>query len=318
MPTLITVLAAVLGAILTFPVSAQPAGDYPNRTVRIVVPYPPGGGTDVLSRLVGRYLGDLWKQSVVVDNRPGGNALIGLDMVAKSNPDGYTLGAVAAGPLNDDNLGQFAPIALYAAPSYLLIVNPGVKANSVRELIELARAQPGKLNYGSTGGGAASHLATELFKAMANVDIVHIPYKGIGQATTDLMGGQVQMMIAPSQAVIPHVQSGKLRALGVTGRERSPSLPDVPTIAESGLPGYEASGWFGLLAPAGTPSAVVDKISRDVNGVLQLSEVKETLAKLGAQPASTTPQSFTEFIRADNAKWAKLIRERGIVIERPK
>ena len=288
---------------------------FPNKGIRIVVAYPPGGGTDVLARLVGRYLNDALRQPIVVENRAGANGLIGVDYVAKSPADGYTLLAIAAGPLNDGNLGLFAPITLFAAPSYVLVVNPAVNAASVRELITLARSQPGKLAYGSTGGGAASHLAAELFKAMAGVDLLHVPYKGVGNAVSDLLGNQVQMMISPTQSVVAQVKSGKLRALAVSGSERSPSLPELPTISEAGVPGYSAEGWFGLLAPAGTPQEVVARLNRDVNGVLQLPEVKTRLIDLGASPASTTPEQFGEFIRRDNAKWAKLIKERGIVVE---
>jgi tripartite-type tricarboxylate transporter receptor subunit TctC len=292
------------------------AQSYPSKAVRVIVPYPPGGGTDVLARLVARYLGETVSQPVVVENRAGGNAQIGMDAVAKSPADGHTLLAIAAGPLNEDNLRLFAPITLFAAPSYLVVVHPSLKASSVKELVGLARAAPGKLAYGSTGGGAASHLATELFKAMTQTDILHVPYKGIGNAVSDLLGGQVQMMIAPSQAVIPHVRAGRLRALAVTGSKRSPAAPDLPTVSEAGIVGYEATGWFGLVAPAATPRAIVMQLNRTVNQILVLPDVKERLLELGAEPAQLTPETFLEFIRTDNAKWAKLIKERGIVIER--
>jgi tripartite-type tricarboxylate transporter receptor subunit TctC len=289
---------------------------YPSKPIRIIVAYPPGGGTDVLARLVGKYLNDSLKQSVVIENRAGANGGIGLDFVAKSPPDGYTLLAIAAGPLNEENLKQFAAVALFAAPAYTLVVNPSVGANSVKELIALAKAQPGKLAYGSTGGGAASHLSAELFKAMAGIDLLHVPYKGVGNAVTDLLGGQVQIMVAPTQAVTSHVKSGKLRALGVTGAKRTPALPDVPTIAESGVPGYEAVGWFGLMAPAGTPREIVTTLNREINRILQLADVKARLLDLGAEPAAMSPDQFLDFIRSDNAKWAKLIKDRGIVVEK--
>jgi tripartite-type tricarboxylate transporter receptor subunit TctC len=307
-----TVLAALACAM--FATTALGQG-YPDKPIRIIVPYPPGGGTDTLTRLVGKYLGESLKQPVVIENRPGGNAQIGMDVVTKAPADGYTLMAIAAGPLNDDNLKLFAPIALFAAPPYLMVVHPSVKANTVRELIALAKAQPGKLAYGSTGGGAASHLATELFKAMSGVDMLHTPYKGVGQAVSDLIGGHVHMMIAPPQAVIPHVKGGTVRALGVTGVKRMPTMPDVPTIDEAGVPGYESVGWFGLVAPAAVPRDVVAKLNAEINRILQLSEVRERLLELGAEPAKTTPDEFLAFIRRDNAKWAKLIKERGIVIE---
>jgi tripartite-type tricarboxylate transporter receptor subunit TctC len=300
-------------ALLAAAAVAQP---YPNRPVRIVVPYPPGGGTDVLTRIVGKYLGDSFKQPVVVENRAGANGQIGMDFVIKASPDGYTLLAIAAGPLNEDNLNRFTPIALFAAPAYVLVLHPSVDASSVKGLIALAKSQPGRLAYASSGGGAASHLSMELFKAMTGVELLHIPYKGVGNAVNDLLGGQVQLMLAPSQAVMQHVRSGKLKALAVSGAERSPTLPDLPTISEAGIPGYESAGWFGLIAAAGTPDEIIAKLNQEVNGILQLPEVKARLADLGAAPANLTPQQFLEFIRGDNAKWAKLIKEQGIVIER--
>jgi tripartite-type tricarboxylate transporter receptor subunit TctC len=293
--------------------SAQP---FPSQAVRIIVPYPPGGGTDVLTRLVGGRMSEAVGQPVVVENRPGANAQIGMDAVAKAPADGHTLLAIAAGPLNEENLPLFAPIALFAAPSYVLVVHPSVKASSVAEFVNLARAQPGKLAYGSTGGGAASHLATELFKAMTGTDILHVPYKGIGNAVNDLLGGQVQMMIAPSQAVIAHARSGRLRALAVTGATRSPAAPELPTVAEAGVNGYEAAGWFGLVARSGTPAPVISRLNRLVNDVLVSPQVKERLLDLGAEPAQLTPEGFLEFVRKDNAKWAKLIKEKSIVVER--
>jgi tripartite-type tricarboxylate transporter receptor subunit TctC len=198
----------------------------------------------------------------------------------------------------------------------VLVLHPAVNANSVKELVALAKSQPGKLAYGSTGGGAASHLSAELFKAMTGTDMLHVPYKGIGNAVNDLLGGQVQLMIAPSQAVMQHVKSGKLKALAVSGAERSPSLPDLPTISEAGVPGYESAGWFGVVASAGTPDEIVTGLNRQINDILQSPDVKARLTELGAKPANLTPQQFLDFIRSDNDKWAKLIKERGIVIER--
>ena len=292
------------------------AAQYPGGPIRIVVPYPPGGGTDVLTRLVARYLNESWKQPVITDNRAGGNGLIGMEIVARAAPNGQTLMAIASGPLDEHNLRYFTPVALFAAPPYLFTVHPGVKATSVRELIALAKSQPGKMNYGSTGGGAASHLSTELFKSMAGVDIHHIPYKGIGQASTELLGGQVQMLIGPSQALMPHVKSGKLRALGITSGKRSAVIPEVPTVAESGLPGYEAYGWFGLVAPARTPAAIVGQLNAEIVRILHTPEMKARLADLGAEPASFKPDEFLAFIRRENAKWDKLIREQKIEVER--
>jgi tripartite-type tricarboxylate transporter receptor subunit TctC len=311
----VTAITLVLAAA-AFGAAGPSLAAYPDRPIRVVVPYPPGGGTDILARLVGRNLNESWKQPVIIDNRPGGNGLIGMDTVARAVPNGQTLMAVAAGPLDEHNLKYFAPVALFAAPPYLFVVHPGVKAVSVKELIALAKTQPGKMNYGSTGGGAASHLATELFKAMAGVDIQHVPYKGIGQASTELLGGQVQMLIGPSQALMPHAKSGKLRALGITSAKRSSVIPEVPTVAESGLPGYEAYGWFGLVAPARTPGAIVSQVNSEIVRILQTSEMKARLAELGAEPASYGPAEFLAFIRRENAKWEKLITERKIEVER--
>ncbi len=309
------IILLVLGMALLSPALTISAQNYPTRPIHIIVVYPAGGGTDVLTRLVGRYMNESWKQPIVVENRPGANGLLGLNIVAKAPPDGYTLGAVAAGPLTQENLSQFTPVSLFAAPSYLLVVHPSVPVNSLKELIMLAKAQPGKLNYGSTGGGASSHLATELFKAMADVNIQHIPYKGIGQAVTDLLGGQVQMMIGPIQALMSHVKSGNLKAIAVTGAKRSPSIPQLPTFSEAGLPGYEAAGWFGLITQAATPKEIVNSLNREVNRILVLPEVRERLFQLGAEPASLTPEQFREFILNDTIKWEKLIKEKGIVIE---
>jgi len=309
---LVAVAAMLIGAVM--PVFAQ----FPDRPVRVVVPFPPGGGTDILARLTGRHLNEAWKQPVIIDNRAGANGQIGMEIVARADPNGHTLVALAAGPLDEHNLKYFAPVALFAAPPYLFVIHPSVKATSVKEFIALAKSQPGKMNYGSTGGGAASHLSTELFKAMAGVDIHHIPYKGIGQASTELLGGQVQMLIGPSQALIPHVKSGKLRALGITSAKRLGGMPDIPTVAESGLPGYEAYGWFGLAAPARTPPAVLTAINGAVNKALQLPEMKSRLAELGAEPGNYTPSEFLAFIRRENAKWDKLIKDQNIEVQRPR
>ena len=307
------ILASLFLALFAGLAFAQP---YPAKPIRIIVAYPPGGGTDVLARLVGKFLNDSIKQSVVIENRAGANGGIGVDLVAKSPADGYTLLAIAAGPLDESNLKQFAAVSLFAAPAYTLVIHPSVNATNVKELVALAKAQPGKLAYGSTGGGAASHLAAELFKAMAGIDLLHVPYKGVGNAVTDLLGGQVQVMVAPTQSVTGHVKSGKLRALAVTGSKRLATLPEVPTLAEAGVPGYEAVGWFGLLAPVATPRDIVTMLNREINRILQLPDVKTRLLELGAEPASLSPEQFIDFIRSDNAKWEKLIKERGIVVEK--
>ena len=305
------ILASLFLALFAGLAFAQP---YPAKPIRIIVAYPPGGGTDVLARVVGKFLNDSIKQSVVIENRAGANGGIGRDLVAQSPADGYTLLAIAAGPLDESNLKQFAAVSLFAAPAYTLVIHPSVNATNVKELVALAKAQPGKLAYGSTGGGAASHLAAELFKAMAGIDLLHVPYKGVGNAVTDLPAEQV--MVAPTQSVTGHVKSGKLRALAVTGSKRLATLPEVPTLAEAGVPGYEAVGWFGLMAPVATPRDIVTMLNREINRILQLPDVKTRLLELGAEPASLSPEQFIDFIRSDNAKWEKLIKERGIVVEK--
>ena len=300
------IFLAMLAAAPSFAV------DFPAKPIKIVVPYPPGGGTDVLTRITAKYLQESLKQPVIVENRPGAGASIGIATVSKAAADGYTLLAIAAGPLNAENLPLFEPVALFAAPPYLVVINPDVPAKSLAEFIVYAKANPGKLSYGSTGGGAASHLSAELLKAMAGIELLHVPYKGTGQALTDLLGGQIQMMVAPTQTVIAQVNSGKLRALAATGKLRSVAATTVPTAAEAGLVGYEATGWFGLVAPANTPKAIVQKLNSEINAILASMEVKERLAQLGATPDALTPEQFLKFIRADNDKWARLVKERKL------
>jgi len=289
--------------------SAQP---FPAKPVRIVVPFPPGGGADALARLMAPKLTGIWKQQVIIENKPGASGHIGADSVAQSPADGHTLLMSSTASLTEKNVSQFAPVTLVSASPYVVTVNPKVQASNIRELIALAVANPGKLTFGSSGTGAASHLSAELFKSMARIDLLHVPYKGTGQAVTDLLAGQVDLLFAPSQAVIQHVKAGKLKALASTGARRTETLPDLPTVAESGLPGYEAVGWFGLLAPAATPKAVVDKLSADANRALADREVRNRMQALGADPGGNTPEEFARFIRDDQAKWAKLMREAGI------
>jgi tripartite-type tricarboxylate transporter receptor subunit TctC len=256
----------------------------------------------------------IWGQPVIVENRPGASGHIGADFVAKSAPDGTTLLMSSTASLTEKNVGQFAPVSLVSASPYVVTANPKVAAAGIRELIALARANPGKLSFASSGTGAASHLSAELFKSMAGVDLLHVPYKGTGQAVTDLIAGHVNLMFAPAQTVMPYVREGRLKALALTGSKRSETLPDLPTVAESGLPGYEAVGWFGLLAPAGTPRAIVAKASADVNRVLAEREVRAKMLGLGADPSGDTPEEFARFIREDQAKWAKLVKEAGITV----
>ena len=289
--------------------------EFPSKPVHIVVPFPPGGGADTLTRIMEPKLARIWAQPIVVENRPGASGHIGADFVAKSVPDGHTLLMSSTASLTEKNVNQFAPVSLISASAYIVTASPGVAAANIRELIALAKANPGKLTFGSSGTGAASHLSAELFKAMAGVDLLHVPYKGTGQALTDLLAGHVNLMFAPAQTVMPYVRAGKLKAFAVTGSKRSETLPDLPTVAGTGLPGYEAVGWFGLLAPAATPKASVARASADVNRVLAMSDVREKMLGLGADPAGNTPEEFARFIREDQAKWSKVMKEAGIKAE---
>jgi tripartite-type tricarboxylate transporter receptor subunit TctC len=288
---------------------------FPSNPVRVVVPFPPGGGADALARLMAPRLAELWKTQVIVENRPGASGHIGADLVAQSPPDGTTLLMSSTASLTEKNVAQFAPVTLVSASPYVVTLSARTPASSIRELIELARAQPGRLSFASSGTGAASHLSAELFKSMARVELLHVPYKGIGQALTDLLAGHVDVLFAPSQAVIQHVRAGKLKALATTGAQRTEALPELPTVAEAGLPGYAAVGWFGLLAPAATPRPLVERLSADANRVLADREVRSRMAALGADPSGNTPEEFARFIRDDQAKWAKLMREAGIKME---
>ena len=305
-------LVLALSAAGVAGVFAQP---FPSKPVHVVVPFPPGGGADALARIMGPYLMKTWGQPVIVENKPGASGHIGAESVANSPADGYTLMMSSTASLTEKNVHQFAPVTLVSASPYVIVANPKVPANDVRELIAYAKKNPGKLTFGSSGTGAASHLSAELFKSLAGVEMLHVPYKGTGQAATDLLAGQIDLMFAPAQAVMPHVLAGRLKALAVTSAKRSATLPDLPTAAESGLPGYESIGWFGLLVPAATPKAVVEKLSADANKVLADPEVKQKLIALGAEPSANTPAQFARFIREDQAKWSKLMRERGIAPE---
>ena len=307
-------LAALAMAMATT-LAALAAEPFPARAVHIVVPFPPGGGTDVLARILQPALQQAWGQPVVVENRAGAAGAIGAEYVAAQPADGYTLMMSSTASLTAKNVARFAPVTLVSASPYVIVVNAKLTVATVAELIAHARRNPGKVSFGSSGIGAASHLAGELFKAMAGVDMLHVPYKGTGQALTDLLGGQIDVMFAPAETVMQQVQAGRLRALAVTSARRATALPALPTAAESGLPGYEAIGWFGLLAPAKTPPAIVARISSDANNAMADPEVRRRILDAGAEPSGDTPEAFARFIRDDMAKWARLIAERGIPTE---
>ena len=300
-----------LAAAAALPLHGQSPA-FPGKPVHIIVPFPPGGGADALARLMQPSLARLWDQAVVVENRPGASGQIGAEHVAAAPADGHVLLMSSTASLTEKNVHRFAPVTLVSASPYVIVIHPSVPAAGVRELVEHARRNPGKLSYGSSGVGAASHLSAELFKSQAKVDFLHVPYKGTGQAVTDLLSNQIQLMFAPAQTVMQYVQAKRLKALAVTSAKRSTSLPDLPTVAESGVPGYESIGWFGLLAPAGTPPMVVAKISADANRVLAEEDVRQKMLSVGAEPSGNSPEEFARFIRADQAKWSRLMAERGI------
>jgi len=314
-----------LGVLLALVAALACAQTYPTKPIRLVVPFPPGGATDILARDVAQKLTEAWGQSVIVDNRPGAGGNIGSELVAKSAPDGYTLemGTVGTHAINAslyakmpyDHVKDFTPVILVAGVPNVLVVNPALPANSVAELIAYAKANPGKLNFASSGNGTSIHLSGELFKVMAGVQITHIPYKGSAPALQDLLSGQVQMMFDNLPPSLPQIKAGKLRALAVTSLIRAPALPDVPTLSESGLPGFEASSWFGILAPAGTPAPIVAKLNAEIAKWLATPEAKEKLAKQGANAAGGTPDDFAKHIAAETAKWAKVVKDSGAKID---
>ena len=316
--------AFLVGATTSASPLAQ-AASYPNRPIRIVVPFPVGGIADTFSRTVGIQLTEAWGQPVVVENKTGAGGNIGADVVAKSAPDGYTLvmGNIGSHAVNVslfrsipfDPIKDFAPVAHVLDADGLLVVHPSVKANSVREVLEMARAEPGKLSYASGGLGTTSHLAGELFKSTAKVDIVHVPYKGNAPAIADLLSGQTQLSFATMPTVLPHVKAGKLRALASIGPARTVALPEVPTVAESGLTGFEVSNWIGLFAPAGTPPDIVAKLNAEVQKIMRSPDVQKRLETEGARFISTTPAQFAAFQKDEMVKWAKIIKDANIKAE---
>jgi tripartite-type tricarboxylate transporter receptor subunit TctC len=302
------------------------ASAYPTKPIRFVVPFPPGGPLDIMARGIGQKLTESWGQPVVVDNRPGAGGSLGAELVAKAPGDGYTLlmGAVSTHAINPhlyarigyDPFKDFVPVALVAEVPNILVVNPSVPANSVQELVALAKAKPGYLNFGSGSTGSTGHLAGELFKSLAGVDMVHIPYKGGAPAMQDLLGGQVQLMFDNLANSLPQVKAGKLRALAVTTSTRSAAMPDLPTVNEAGVKGFDLSTWFGVFVPAGTPPDIVAKLNAGIVAALDSRELTERLSAMGAvPPKNNTPASFAAFVRAENAKYAKVVKESGAKVD---
>ena len=313
---------SVLGLLL-WPMAALPQANYPAKPIRMIVPFPPGGSTTIVARLIGQKLTDAWGQQVVVDNRGGGNTIIGSDAMVKAAPDGYTLLHVTSTHVINpsllktpyDAVRDFAPVATMVGTETLLVVNSSLPANNLQELIALAKAKPGHLNFASSGSGTTNHLAIELFSILAGIRMQHIPHKGAGPAVTDLIGGQVQVFTNNALPLTPFVKSGRIRALAVSGETRLLSLPEVPTFTQAGLPGYEVKSWQGILAPAKTSSAIVNKLSVEIGRILRMPEVRDNLLVMGADPLVSTPPQFSELIKVDLVRYAKLIREAKIRLE---
>jgi tripartite-type tricarboxylate transporter receptor subunit TctC len=315
-------LAAFAGTLMAPAAFAQ---DYPSKQIRLISPYGPGGGNDTIARLLATKLGAAFNQRVIVDNKPGGNTIIGNDLVAKAPPDGHTLILNGNGFVTNpsfyakipfDTVKDFAPVAYVASTQLVLVANAGLPANNVRELIALAKAKPGTLNFGNTGQGGPEHLAGVMFAQMSGTDIGSVPYKGAAPAITDMIGGQVQLMITALAAVQPHIQSGQIKLIAMANNARSPRFPNVPTIAESGLPGFDTSLWYGMMAPAGTPEPIVKRLNVEINKILQDKEVQETFASRGltlGNPAQIgTPELFGAFIKSEIASVARIARAAGI------
>ena len=314
-----TIVAAVFAFGVCLPAYAQGQA-YPSRPIRVVVPFAPGGAVDIVARMVSLRVGEALHQTVVVDNRAGAGGTLGTDIVAKARPDGYTLligsmgvavNAVLYPKLPYDTLKDLAPITMLAEQPNIIVVHPSVPAKSVRDLIALAKAKPGQIAYGSGGVGSNSHFATVLFLMMANIEMLHVPYKGLGPAITELVGGQVQMAVSNVSTALPHVKSGKLRMLAVTTKKRFPLFSELPTVSESGVPGYESSGWYALWAPAGTPREIVAKLNSDVTRILTSAAMKEQLGVQGLEAIPTSPDTFEKQLRVEIDKWGKVVKATG-------
>jgi tripartite-type tricarboxylate transporter receptor subunit TctC len=315
---------AAFAMLLAAALAAAHAQPFPNRPIRLISPYPPGGGNDVLARLIAEKIGDGLGQRVIVDNRAGANTIVGTEIVAKSAPDGHTLVLVPNSFVTNvgfyaklpyDTARDFAPVALVALSPQMLVVHPSVPATSVKEFIALAKAKPGFYSYGSSGNGSVGHLAMALFDMMAGVKTEHIAYKGTAPAVTELLGGQIPLMMSSMLSVLPQVKANKLRLLAVTTAKRSPAVPDAPTVAEAGVPGYEATLWYGLVAAAKTPAPLLDRLSGQVEATLRDPDIVEKLGRQGVEPYYFGPQEFSARVRDEIPKWVKVIKAAGVRIE---
>ncbi|MCE2999882.1 MAG: tripartite tricarboxylate transporter substrate binding protein [Betaproteobacteria bacterium] len=314
-----------LVAAIAAAVFSTTAAAFPTKPIRIVVAYTPAGTTDILARVVGQRMSEAWGQPVIVDNRPGANGNIGTEVAARAVPDGHSLVMATAGThginvslyrkLAWHPVKDFAPVSLVAMVPNIMVVNNALPVKSVQEFIAYARANPGKLSYGSPGLGSTAHMSMELFKSMTGSNVVHVPYKGSAGVLNDVMGGQIAVTIDNMPPYVPQVRAGKIRALAVSTAKRSSAMPDLPSIAEAGVPGYDAGAWFGLLAPAGTPRAVVDKLSAETARILKLPEVSKRISELGAEPVGGTPEQFAAFIKSEIDKWAKVIKDANVELQ---
>ena len=317
--------SGLIFAVLTLAAAGTCAQPYPHKPVRLIMPFPPGGASDLIARPVAQKLGERFGQQIVIDNRPGAGGNIAAEIARNAVPDGYTLlfAASANFSINPnlyarlpyDPVNDFAGVSMLTVLSNLLVVHPALTPQSVAELVALAKSRPGQLAYGSAGNGTTLHIAGELFKTRAGVDVIHVPYKGGGPAQIDLLGGQLSFMFDSFSPALPQVRAGKLRALAVTTLKRSSALPQVPTMAESGFPGFEVSGWFGIAAPAGTPRAVVARLSEEIQRVMQLPEIRERLLAQGIEPVGNSHDQFGAQIRTELAKWARIVRESGARVD---
>jgi tripartite-type tricarboxylate transporter receptor subunit TctC len=318
-----TIIGVALLATTLLASPAAAADDYPNRTIRLIIPFAPGGSNDVVGRIIANQLGEKLGKQVFVDNRPGAGGVVGSDLAAKADPDGYTLLIVSIAHAVDPWLYKvpfgpvkaFAPVSIIATGTNVLTVNPNVPVHSVKELLDLAKAKPGALNYASAGIGSFQHLSGELFKVTAGVNIQHVPYKGGGPAMLAVIAGEDQVMFSSIVQTVPNIQNGQLRALATGGEKRSPILPDLPTVAEAGVPGYVASNWWGIVAPAGTPQPIIDKLHDTIAGLLDSADTKKFLDNEGAAPAHMSSAEFGKFIEAEIAKWGPVVKQAGMKAE---
>ena len=314
---------AAAAVLIGFACSVAAQQAYPAKPIRLILPFTPGGTVDPLARLIGGKLTESWGQPVVVENRPGGNTIVGTEAVAKSPADGYTLLVTPTAHVTNpllltapyDAIKDFAPVATLIRTEFLLVVNPSIPANDLRDFIAFAKSKPGELNYASFGTGGLAHLGTELLSMTVGINMQHIPYKGTGPIVTDLIGGQIQVHFGPQSGIVPHVKTGKLKAIVISGEARSADLPQVPTFTEAGMPGFSVTAWYGILAPANTPKGIVDKLSAEIARILAMPDTRKNLASMGAGALISTPEQFAALMKADMAKYAKVIKTANIKIE---